>query len=35
MARHKITNLHSADLNTDGNGPKLPSKTKLNTVKLQ
>ena len=29
MARHKITNLHSADLNTNGNGPKLPSKDQI------
>lgn len=29
MARYKIVNINSADLNTDGNGPKLPSKDQI------
>lgn len=29
MARHKIVSIHSAELNTDGNGPKLPSKDQV------
>lgn len=29
MARHKIVSIHSAELNADGNGPKLPSKDQV------
>ena len=29
MTRRKLINIHSAELNTDGDGPKLPTKNQI------